>query len=182
MIDFSVKHTLAPVDAKIAETKNERHRALLQNFREHLLAEIAADVDGIMKTQCADPQYHFYGSGVGDSGPKGGKAVRGFYENIFALGYNKLRYVPDRFIVDDRGLFHEGQMDIVFPGRALQAMGIPCDDPKANYVFSYRQAAIFHYDEAGNCTGEDTYSDGPLTPERLRKLTPEEEATLPRGL
>jgi hypothetical protein len=182
MLDFSVSHTLAPVDAKIAETANPRHRALLQNFREHLLAEIAGDVDAIMKTQCANPEYHFYGSGVGDSGPKGGQAVRCFYENIFKLGYNKLRYVIDRFIIDDRGLFHEGQMDIVFPGRALQAMGLPCDDPSAHYVFSYRQAAIFHYDEQGHCTGEDTYSDGPLTPERLRKLTPAEVATLPRGL
>ena len=182
MLDFSVSHTLAPVDARIAETSNPRHRALLQNFREHLVAEIAGDVDAIMKTQCANPQYHFYGAGVGDSGPKGGQAVRGFYENIFSLGYNKLRYVIDRFIIDDRGLFHEGQMDIVFPGRALQAMGIPCDDLSAHYVFSYRQAAIFHYDEQGHCTGEDTYSDGPLTPERLRKLTPAEVATLPRSL
>lgn len=182
MLDFSVRHTLAPVDAKIAATENPRHRALLQNFREHLLAEIAGDVDAIMKTQVASPQYHFYGSGVGDSGPKGGAAVRGFYENIFALGYNKLRYVADRFIIDDRGLFHEGQMDIVFPGRALKAMGIPCEDLDAYYVFSYRQAAIFHYDEQGNCTGEDTYSDGALTPERLRKLTPEEVATLPRSV
>lgn len=182
MIDFSVSQTLAPVDAKIAATTNPRHRALLQNFREHLLAEIAGDTDAIMKTQVAHPQYHFYGSGRGDTGPKGGGAVRGFYEGIFALGYNKLRYVIDRFIIDDRGLFHEGQMDIVFPGRALQAMGIACDDLSALYVFSYRQAAIFHYDEAGHCTGEDTYSDGALTPERLRKLTPEEVATLPRGV
>lgn len=182
MIDFSVSHTLAPVDARIAATTNPRHRALLQNFREHLIAEIAGDTDAIMKTQCANPQYHFYGAGQGDTGPKGGVAVRGFYDHIFANGYNKLRYVIDRFIIDDRGLFHEGRMDIVFPGRALQAMGIPCDDLAGFYVFSYRQAAIFHYDEQGNCTGEDTYSDGPLTPERLRKLTPAEIATLPRSL
>ena len=61
-------------------------------------------------------------------------------------------------------------------------MGIPCDDPAGHYVYSYRTAAIFHYDEQGNYTGEDTYSDGALTPERLRKLTPEEIATLPRSL
>jgi hypothetical protein len=181
MLDFSIAHTLKPVDAKIAETKNPRHRALLQNFREHLVAELAGDVEAIMKTQCANPQYHFYGSGTGDFGPKGGAAVRGFYSNIFALGYNKLRYDVDRFIVDDRGLFHEGWMHIVFPGRALEAMGVPCDDLEANYVFSYRQAAVFHYDENGVCTGEDTYSDGPLTPQRLRRLLPEEEATLPRA-
>ena len=181
MLDFSIHHTLAPVDAKIAATTNPRHRALLQNFREHLVAELAGDVDAIMKTQCASPQYHFFGAGSGDFGPKGGAAVRAFYANIFAQGYNKLRYDIDRFIIDDRGLFHEGQMHIVFPGPALKSIGLPCDDLSANYVFSYRQAAIFHYDEHGVCTGEDTYSDGPLTPERLRKLTAAEEATLLRG-
>lgn len=179
MIDFSLRHTLKPLDERIAETKNPRHLAILRNFREHLLAEIAADVDAIMKTQCAEPRYHFYGAGRGDTGPKGQKQVRAFYQHIFDSGYNKLRYVADRFVVDDRALFHEGQMDIVFPGRALQAMGVPVDDLDAKYVFSYRQAAIFHYDENGVCTGEDTYSDGTLTPDRIRKLTPEEEATLP---
>lgn len=181
MIDFSVKHTLAPVDAKIAATTNPRHRAMLLNFREHLLAEVAGDTDAIMKTQVADPQYHFYGSGNGDTGPKGGVAVRAFYDHIFSLGYNKLRYVIDRFVIDDASLFHEGSMDLVFPGAAVQAMGFPCDDPSGHYVYSYRQAAVFHYDAEGNCTGEDTYSDGPLSPERLRKLTAEEVATLPRS-
>jgi hypothetical protein len=180
MLDFSISHTLRPIDAKIGATTNPRHRALLQNFREHLVAELAGDVDAILKTQCANPQYHFYGSGTGDFGPKGFAAVRDFYAGIFALGYNKLRYEIERFVIDDRALFHEGQMHIVFPGRALQAMGLPCDDLAGNYVFSYRQAAIFHYDEHGICTGEDTYSDGPLTPERLRRLTPAEEATLPQ--
>jgi hypothetical protein len=182
MIDFALANTLRPLDAEIARTARPRHLAILRNFREHLLAELAGDVEAILKTQCAEPQYHFYGSGTGDFGPKGGAAVRAFYENIFALGYNKLCYAADRFVVNDRALFHEGWMHIVFPGRALLAMGLPADNPAGNYVFSYRQAAVFHYDENGVCTGEDTYSDGPLTPERLRKLTPEEEATLPRGV
>jgi hypothetical protein len=180
MIDFAVSRTLAPVESKIAATSNPRHRALLENFRAHLVAELAGDVDAIMKTQCAEPQYHFYGSGVGDFGPKGGAAVRGFYENIFAQGYNKLRYDIERWLIDDRALFHEGWMHIVFPGRALAAMGIACDDPFGSYVFRYRQSAVFHYDASGVCTGEDTYSDGAPTPQRLRKLTPDEEATLPR--
>lgn len=181
MIDFGIENTLRPIDAEIARTTKPRHVAILRNFREHLVAELAGDVDAILKTQCAEPRYHFYGSGTGDFGPKGGDAVRAFYENIFALGYHKLCYVADRFVVGDRALFHEGQMHIVFPGRALLAMGLPADDAAANYVFSYRQAAVFHYDENGVCTGEDTYSDGPLTPDRLRKLTAAERATLPRS-
>jgi hypothetical protein len=180
MIDFDPARTLEPLDARIAATERPRHVAILRNFREHLLAELAGDVEAIMKTQCPEPQYHFYGGGQGDVGPKGGDAVRAFYQQIFDAGYNKLRYDIDRFIVDDRTLFHEGDMHIVFPGRALQAMGHEVDDPDANYVFSYRQAAIFHYDEDGVCTGEDTYSDGALTMDRVRRLTPGEEATLPR--
>ncbi len=180
MIDFSIEHTLRPLDDRIAQTTNPRHLALLRNYREHLLAEIAADTDAIMKTQCKDPQYHFYGAGRGDTGPKGHAQVRGFYDQIFEAGYNKLRYVIDRFIIDDSALFFEGQMDIVFPGLALKAMGVAVDDERALYVYSYRQAAIFHYDAQGACTGEDTYSDGALTPDRIRKLTPEEIATLPR--
>ncbi|MCA9511081.1 MAG: hypothetical protein R3E88_12650 [Myxococcota bacterium] len=182
MIDFSPEQTLRPVDERIAAERSPRRRALLENFREHLLAELAGDVDRIMKTQCAEPRYHFYGNGSGDFGPKGQGEVRGFYENIFALGYNKLRYDIERFVVDDDALFNEGFMHIVFPGSALVAMGLAVDDPSAKYVFSYRQAAIFHYDAAGECTGEDTYSDGPLTLERLRRLEPAEEATLPAGV
>jgi len=179
MIDFDPQNTLKPLDEYIAQTTNPRHIAILQNFREHLLAEIAGDVDAIMATQDAEPQYHFYGMGLGDTGPKGQEAVRGFYRTIFDLGYNKLRYDVDRFIVADHALFHEGDMHIVFPGEALIAMGHEVDDPSAKYVYSYRTAAIFHYDEEGVCTGEDTYSDGALTVDRVRKLTPEEEATLP---
>jgi len=70
-------------------------------------------------------------------------------------------------------------MHIVFPGKALAGMGLEVDDENAHYVYSYRQAAVFHYDTDGVCTGEDTYSDGPLNVERLRKLTDAEIATLP---
>lgn len=182
MIDFGIEHTLAPLDEKIASTSNPRHRALLNNFREHLVAEVSGHVDAIMKTQHPEPLYHFYGAGLGDTGPKGGKAVRDFYQNIMAQGYNKLRYDIDRFIIDDHALFHEGDMHIVFPADAVRAMGIEVSSDASHYVYSYRQAAIFHYDDEGVCTGEDTYSDGGPSAERIRPLTDEEKATLPAGV
>jgi len=179
MIDFNPQYTVKPLDEFIAQTSDPKHLAILANFKEHLLAEIAGDIDAIMATQAPEPQYHFYGAGVGDTGPKGQQEVRAFYQNIFDQGYNKLRYDTDRFIVQEHALFHEGDMHIVFPGKALLSMGIPVEKADAYYVFSYRQAAVFHYDADGICTGEDTYSDGPLLPERLRELTEEEIATLP---
>jgi hypothetical protein len=179
MLDFNPQYTLKPLDEFIAQTSNPKHLAILANYREHLLAEIAGDVEAIMATQAPEPQYHFYGAGVGDTGPKGQKEVRAFYQNIFDQGYNKLRYDADRFVVQDHALFHEGNMHIVFPGNALADLGIEVEDKSAYYVYSYRQAAVFHYDPSGVCTGEDTYSDGPLNADRLRRLTEAEVATLP---
>lgn len=179
MIDFDPQHTVRPLDEFIAKTTDPKHLAILENYKAHLLAEIAGDVDAIMATQAPEPQYHFYGAGLGDTGPKGQQEVRAFYQNIFDQGYNKLRYDTDRFVVQEHALFHEGNMHIVFPGKALVEMGLPVEDPDAYYVYSYRQAAVFHYDADGVCTGEDTYSDGPVTPDRIRRLTAEEVATLP---
>jgi hypothetical protein len=164
--------SFAKVDAAIAATSNPRHVKILKNFREHLAAEIAGDLERIMATQVADPQYHFWGQGVGDTGPKGQGAVRNFYTNIFTLGYNKLQYDIDRIFVTDDYLFHDGTLRIVFPGRVLEALGMPIDDPDAHYLYSYRQAAIFPYGADGRALGEDVYSDGGLTMDRIEKLAP----------
>jgi len=53
-------------------------------------------------------------------------------------------------------------------------IGVAVDDPEAHYLYSYRSAAIFKYDAAGRCLGEDTYSDGYPTLERVRKLASKE--------
>ena len=41
-------------------------------------------------------------------------------------------------------------------------------------MYSYRSAAIFKYDADALCLGEDTYSDGTISLDRVRKLAPEE--------
>jgi hypothetical protein len=166
--------SLEKVDAAIAADPSPRHRAMLENFREHLLAELDGDVERIMKTQVDEPRYQFWGSGIGDFGPKGGEQVRAFYRNIFEKGYNKLYYEIDRIFCGDDHLFHDGTLHMVWPGRALREIGVAVDDPDASYLYSYRQAAIFKYDAEGLCTGEDTYSDGHPTLERVRKLAPDE--------
>ena len=158
------------VDAAIAADRNPRHRAMLQNFREHLLAEIDGDVERIMKTQVAEPSYQFWGMGIGDFGPKGGAGVRGFYDHIVEQGYNKLYYEIDRIFCGDDHLVHDGVLHMIWPGRALRAVGVEVDDPDASYLYSYRTAAIFKYDAQGLCLGEDTYADGTVSLSRVRKL------------
>ena len=104
---------------------------------------------------------------------------RQFYGRIFDNRYNKLRYDIDRIFCSDDNLFHEGTLNIVFPGKVLRGMGLSVDDPEAWYLYSYRTCAIFPYDENGLAKGEDVYSDGPMSMDRIRKLAPEE---LPDGL
>lgn len=166
---------VAQIDAKIAKTSNPRHRAMLENFREHAMAEVSGvDVETIMRTQVAEPQYHFWGMGNGDHGPKGGAAVRAHYQRLIDLGFYRLQHDLERIVVDDNHIFLDGELHMVWSGRALRSVGVEVDDPAADYLYSYRAANVFSYDDEGNCIGEDAYSDGAPRLDRVRKLSPEE--------
>ena len=171
MVDPS--RTIAQIDEKIAATGNPRHRALLENWREHVIAEVAGDIEAIMKTQVAEPRYHFWGGGTGDRGPKGGAAVRAYYQELFDQGANTLQHDFDRIVVDDHHVCFDGPIRIIMPGTRLRKMGVPVDDPDARYVYSYQAANVFYYDDDGNCLGEDAYSDLPKTLDAVHKLAPE---------
>ncbi len=158
------------VDAAIAASSSERHKAILENYREHMAAEIDGNRDRILATQVAEPEYHIYGAGVGDTGPKGGDQVRAFYDNIIDNGFNILEYEIDKIFCSDDNLFHEGTLNICFPGKTLKEMGMPIDDVDYYYLYSYRTCAIFPYAASGLALGEDVYSDGPMSMDRVHKL------------
>ena len=166
--------SFAKVDEAIESAASPRHRAILENYREHMAAEIDGDIDRIMATQIDEPEYHIYGQGVGDTGPKGQAEVRAFYQDIVDNQRNILQYDIDKIFCSDDNLFHEGILRIVFPGYALKEFGLPIDDVGAWYLYSYRTCAIFPYAEDGRAKGEDVYSDGPLSMDRIQKLAPEE--------
>lgn len=165
--------TVAKVDEKIAATSNPRHLKMLRNFREHLILETGGkDVDALMATQIEEPYYRFWGSGTGDYGPKGGASVRAHYQGMVDMGTYRLQQDVDRLMVDDNYVFVDGELHILFPGKTCIAWGLNVDDPEADYIYSYRSATLFKYDDEGNCYGEDTYSDGLPSLERLVKVVP----------
>lgn len=166
---------LEQLKGKLAATSNPRHRALLENVIEHVSAELdGRDVERIMKTLVPNPQFHWYGFGYGDVGPKGDAAVRAHYGKMLGEGYNIHQHDFKRIVVDDNTVFLDGPIHIIFPGKVLQGMQLAVDDPEASYLFSYYSWAIFHYDDQGNCTGEDSFSDGVPMLERMKKLAPED--------
>jgi len=166
--------SFAKVDEAIAQAESPRHKAILENYREHMAAEIDGDVERIMATQIDEPQYHIYGQGLGDTGPKGGAEVRAFYQDIMDNDRNILEYEIQKIFCSDDNLFHEGTLRIIFPGYALKSFGLPIDDQDAWYLYSYQTSAIFPYAEDGRAIGEDVYSDGPLNMERIEKLADDE--------
>ena len=69
----------------------------------------------------------------------------------------------------------EGLVHQLYPGALLEPLfGIAVDDAEAVYQVTKRTCVFFTFDEEGMGTGEQAYSDGPLTEEDIVKLAPDE--------
>jgi hypothetical protein len=164
------------VEARLERTTDPRHRLLLTNLRDHLLAEATADFPKLLGTLAADPHYHFWieGSGFG-GGPRGLDAVTAHYEGLYRERRHVLEYDIERVVCDDDTIVTEGWFRQVYPGSVLATRGVDVDDPDAAYLVTMRCLLIWPYDAEGRLVGEDSYADGAMfTPDRIRKLAPEE--------
>ena len=164
------------VEERLDRTTDPRHRALLTNLRDHLLAEATADFPKLLGTLAPDPEYHFWieGNGFGN-GPKGLPAVTSHYEHLYVERRHVLEYDIDRIVVDDDTIVTEGWFRQVYPGRVLLDRGADVDDPDAAYLVTVRLVLFWPYDAEGRLVGEDSYADGSMfSAERIRKLDPEE--------
>lgn len=144
------------------EPKRKRNLGLVLD---HMRAEAAADIEGVVATLTEKPRYRTYGTPADDAlmNPEGSKdAVRAFYDaTIVQTGAHRLEFACDRVIADDQGVFTEGVMRMAYPGRTLVAMGIEVDDPDAYYVHESRMGIVWPVDEAEQrLTGEEVYSVG----------------------
>lgn len=165
--------TWAPLEQRLAVTTNERHRTVLGIVIEHMKAEAAPDLDGLMRTLVPEPAYHFWNDGR-DGGPKGWDTVRTYYADFVASRSNVLEYELDRLVVDDHCVVTEGFLKQIYPGAYAAQIGIPVDDPAADYLVVFRQLLLWPIDAEGRIEGEDSYHSGPS---EIRELTFDE---LPR--
>lgn len=159
------------LDNRIAAEANLRHRAIIENYRTHLLSEVTGNLDAILATLVDEPVYHSYSpdSRTGDGGPKNRTEVIAFYNGMFETRMNVLERTVDRMVVTDDCLVSEGRIDHVFPGTVLAARNMATDadglaiDPDAYYLSSYRICAVLPYTGEGTdvrMAGEDTYTVG----------------------
>jgi SnoaL-like domain len=145
---------------RLATTTSERHQRNLRTVIEHMKAEAAADLEGLMSTLAADPRYHQWQNGH-DIGPKGRANVRQFYIDFMATRTNILEYAVERIVVDDFCVVTEGPYRAIYPGTFAAAVGLPVDDESADYLMEVRLVVFWPLDSDGRLTGEDSYSSGP---------------------
>lgn len=160
--------TWEPLEKRLAETTNERHRTVLSVVIEHMKAEAAQDLDRLMATLSPRPDYHFWHDGQ-DVGPKRTDGVRTYYTDFMATRTNVLEFALDRLVVDDDCVVTEGLLKQIYPGAQAQQIGIPVDDPDADYLVVFRQLLLWPIDENGLIVGEDSYNPGVVSVTKLSR-------------
>jgi hypothetical protein len=166
------------VDERIATTQSQRQRRMLEVYREHMIAEMGGELDRLMATMIAEPQFHSW-SPDGDLSPKGRDAVLAFYGEWFALKANWFDVDIQRMVVDDGHVVVEIVQRMIMPaesflagrwGRHLRSPDGTLSEeinPTGHYLLIGRSVNIIPFDEQCLMTGEDGYSSGPSTRRRL---------------
>jgi hypothetical protein len=158
---FDPERSWESLEARIKTEANPKCRALLEQVRDHMRAEIRGEFDSLMATLIDEPRYHFWGIGP-ESGPKGREAVSQFYQNMIDTGGNRFEFSVERIVADEKGVITEGKMRTVTPGSGLIAGGMtelsgePIE-PDANYLSEMQILTVWPADEAGRLIGEDIY-------------------------
>jgi len=157
MLDFDQSVVWRELEARRDRTDNTRHRQLLQVVIDHGRAEVNRDLDGLMATLVAEPDYHFWIGGK-DLGPKGYAGVRSYYESFVLGGGAVFESLKERIVVDDDTISHEGPIRNLVSGAIATARGYSVPDPTGHYLVSFRNVVFWSFDDAGLALGEDSYT------------------------
>lgn len=170
--------TWAAVEAAYEAETQPRRKKLLKEVRDHMKTEVCGQLEPLMATLTAEPQYHIWGQGP-EAGPKGRAAVRTFYEALIAAGGNLFEFNVEKIIVDDNAVVTEGRLRNAYAGAVVLAAGVtevngePVD-PDAKYVGEAQLLTVWPADADGKLIGEDIYfGSSPFA--CLQKLAPGEE-------
>jgi len=156
------------VDARIAETTNEKHLAQLQVLRAHMHGEVTEDVDALLATISPKRvQYRTWGA-TPDLEPDSHEGVREFYYERKRLGQLYFQFDIDRLIVADDALVTDGVMHSLMPGQVAAYLGLGEVDESAIYLVDTRMIITWPFDDNGLLIGEESYT----VPVKLERLDP----------
>jgi hypothetical protein len=162
MFEFDQSVSWQQLEERLAKTTDPRHRTMIQTVIDHAKAEAEGDVDGLMATLVADPQYHFWRNAQ-DWGPKGPAAVRAFYEDFVVSGAGFFESYKPRIVVDDDNVVTECVMRGIVPGAVARQRGCDVPDVNGHYVVTARTVIFWPFNEDGVLIGEDSYGSSDVT-------------------
>lgn len=172
MIELDRLHHVRFLQARLEETENPRHRAMLERVIVHARAEVEADHETLVGTLGKNPEYHFWDAS-GDVGPKSFDGVSGYYAHLVEMNGHVLEYILERVVLDDHCLVTEGVLTMIQPGALMaeHAMAGPFADVEKTYLLKMRNVIFWRFDEEQYVLAEDSYMGGPI---EMRELSDEE--------
>jgi hypothetical protein len=172
--------SLRPIDDLLGATGDPCHRRLLENFREHVVAEVVGDIDRIMATMAPHPVYHSYDSFDASAESdedfvivNGRDETWALYREFIDSGRHIHELDTRRLAVSDWGIAGDGYLYLTEQGSSLLAEGVSGVDAGATYVAASRFAYFIPYED-GLMAGEDIYR--PRSNIRYIKVEPHEMA------
>ena len=141
--------------------KDDRRRRLILCVRDHMEAEINAQLEPLMATLTAEPVYHFWGNRA-PMQLQGKAAVAAFYSGMFAAGGQQFEVVVEKVLATSDHVITEGRVKQVHKGATLSAMGItevagrPVPDGSL-WLTDAQLLTLWPADAEGRLIGEDIY-------------------------
>lgn len=164
-----------PLLDAIATEVDPKVRHALELVAEHVVAEVAGDIDGLLHTLTGDPEYHIWGASS-SKGPVGVDEVREYYGKMVGSGKNRLDYVLTRVVANASTVVTEGQFHHVFQGCEIAGRAQPWSggepQPGHWYHVAYQCLVVWPLSEDGVLLGEEIYAGE--APRIVREVTPEE--------
>jgi hypothetical protein len=165
------------IDALLEATEDPHRRAILLNFRRHVLLEISGLWPEILTPEMTveHPVYRMGDLSGAMTIHDGMDAVRALYRGLAEAGATVMMPIAERMIVTDYGVVGEAMPFGSFGrGAALAAAGLDAD-PSANYLVEVNVMYIFEYDRHARLTAERNYVDNSSVV--LRRVDPADVVT-----
>ena len=160
-LQFDPSRTFTEFDTAIASAANPRQARMLRIVQDHARAEVERDLEGLMATLVADPEYHFWVQGR-DMGPKGHDVVRAYYTDYVNGGGAVLESTFDRLTVDDGSVVQDGRIRNLLPAAVARRRGYAIPDDVAHVIVTFRSLVIWPFDDGDDehclLLGEDSYA------------------------
>jgi hypothetical protein len=144
------------------KAKTPLQREHLETVVRHSKGEVEADLDLVLPTLVAEPNYHEYGvlaNRTDDTGPKGYDAVLANYTEMVNNGSYVIESKKTRVVVSDSEVVTEGTYRQILTAAVARKMGYVDDSsPQAShYVLAGRTIVFWEFNDEGLAMGEDRY-------------------------